>query len=67
MRSKGTYVGKIRGFNVDYSGELHLELTDYDLPEFTMYTDSTPAIGVFFVTLGLTFITLVVYRRKKKH
>lgn len=66
LRTIGSYTGKINGIKIDYFHELHLELSNYNLPELSIYSEIASLPGIFFTTLSFLIIIPILTRRKKK-
>ncbi|NHJ48498.1 MAG: hypothetical protein FK733_12000 [Asgard group archaeon] len=67
FKSKGFFDGKLYGDKTFCETELHIELVDYDLPDYSLFTETIDFTIVYIVTFGSFFfaIVIVVKRRKK--
>lgn len=64
VRIKGSYDGVFENFRLTCHTEFHLELLNYDLPEFSLYDHVTPVFGSYMFYFGLVLIPIIIIRKK---
>jgi len=64
VRIKGSYDGVFENFRLTCHTEFHMELLNYDLPEFSLYDYVTPVFGSYMFYFGLVLIPILIIRRK---
>lgn len=66
VRIKGSYDGVFENFGLTCHTEFHMELLNYDLPEFSLYDHVTPVFGSYMFYFGLVLIPVIIIRKKIK-
>jgi len=64
VRIKGSYDGVFENFGLTCHTEFHMELLNYDLPEFSLYDHVTPVFGSYMFYFGLVLIPIIIIRKK---
>lgn len=64
VRIKGSYDGVYENFGLTCHTEFHMELLNYDLPEFSLYDHVTPVFGSYMFYFGLVLIPIIIIRKK---
>lgn len=66
VRIKGSYDGVYENFRLTCHTEFHMELLNYDLPEFSLYDHVTPVFGSYMFYFGFVLIPIIIIRKKIK-
>jgi len=64
LRIKGSVDGIYGDFRSTCYTEFHMELLNYDLPEFSLYNHITPVFGSYMFYFGLVLIPIIIIRKK---
>lgn len=64
LRIKGSMDGKYDDFRIACHTEFHMELLNYDLPEFSLYDHVTPVFGSYMIYFRLVLIPIIIIRKK---
>lgn len=64
LRVKGSFDGVYTNFGITCYTEFHMELLNYDLPDFSLYDHVTPVFGSYFIYFGFVLVPIIILRKK---